>query len=133
MTQPAFHTPPPGGDGASLSDRPTVRYEGVRTPAGVVVVRVDDADRVRPLPARLDLRSHSPTGFEWGYSGSGPAQLALAILADTIGPQAAQDCYQRFKFEVVAGLAADRWELTRDAVLAWYLAFRTAQAGGASE
>lgn len=34
------------------------------------------------LPLRLDLYDHSPTGFEWGYSGSGPAQLALAILAD---------------------------------------------------
>jgi len=33
----------------------------------------------RPSPApRSDLRNHSPNGFEWGYSGSGPAQLALA-------------------------------------------------------
>lgn len=28
------------------------------------------------------LRNHSPDGFEWGYVGSGPAQLALAILLD---------------------------------------------------
>ena len=33
--------------------------------------------RVEPS---LVLRRHSPTGFEWGYGGSGPAQLALAIL-----------------------------------------------------
>lgn len=26
------------------------------------------------------LRHHSPTGFEWGYEGSGPADLALNIL-----------------------------------------------------
>ena len=25
---------------------------------------------------------HSPTGFEYGYAGSGPADLALSILAD---------------------------------------------------
>ncbi len=25
-------------------------------------------------------RIHSPNGFSWGYSGSGPSQLALAIL-----------------------------------------------------
>ena len=25
---------------------------------------------------------HSPTGFEWGYLGSGPADLALSLLAD---------------------------------------------------
>lgn len=35
-----------------------------------------------PLPLRLDLANHSPTGFEYGFGGSGPAQLALAILAD---------------------------------------------------
>jgi len=35
---------------------------------------------------RLEIRKHSD-GFEWNYSGSGPAQLALAILADFIGPK----------------------------------------------
>src|SRR5262245_22144387 len=35
-----------------------------------------------PLPLCLELRNHSPTGFEWGYGGSGPAQLALALLVD---------------------------------------------------
>jgi hypothetical protein len=28
---------------------------------------------------------HSPTGMEWGYLGSGPADLALSILADWFG------------------------------------------------
>ena len=28
---------------------------------------------------------HSPTGFSWGYGGSGPADLALSILADHLG------------------------------------------------
>ncbi len=37
---------------------------------------------LRPLGPRLDLANHSPDGFSWGYGGSGPAQLALAILAD---------------------------------------------------
>ena len=26
-----------------------------------------------PLPPRLDLANKSPSGFEWGYGGSGPA------------------------------------------------------------
>jgi len=34
------------------------------------------------LPMRLDLVNHSPSGFEWSYGGSGPAQLALTLLAD---------------------------------------------------
>jgi hypothetical protein len=37
-----------------------------------------------PLPPRLDLFNHSPAGFDWGYGGSGPAQLALAMLADAL-------------------------------------------------
>ena len=43
---------------------------------------------------RLDLREHSMTGFEWGFAGSGPAQLALAILADTIGDEPALHVYR---------------------------------------
>ena len=74
----------------------------------------------RPLSLRLDLYNHSPTGFEWGYCGSGPAQLALAILADYLGnDQEALEFYQRFKWAVVAGLPG-RWTLTGrdiDAVL----------------
>jgi hypothetical protein len=48
----------------------------------------------RPLPMRLDLWNHSPTGFEFGYGGSGPAQLALAILADCCGDELAVTYHQ---------------------------------------
>ncbi|MBY0460872.1 MAG: hypothetical protein K2V38_26430, partial [Gemmataceae bacterium] len=59
------------------------------------------------------LRAHSPTGFEWGYGGSGPAQLALALAADVLGDdRAALAAYQRLKFRVVARLPADGWQLT---------------------
>ena len=34
------------------------------------------------LAASLKIVNHSPTGFCWGYAGSGPAQLSLAILLD---------------------------------------------------
>lgn len=119
----------PRGDGASLSDRPTARYAAVRLASGTTVVREDDAGRVFPLPLRTDLRSHSPTGFEWGYGGSGPAQLALAVLADAIGAEKALDCYQRFKFEVVAKLGHDGWGLSREDVLGWYRGFIARSAG----
>jgi hypothetical protein len=56
------------------------RYEGSRT-WNATLVTVDS----NPLNLRLDLRNHSPSGFEWGYGGSGPAQLALALLADCLG------------------------------------------------
>lgn len=47
----------------------------------MVLVRSSEED-ARPLSPRSDLVNHSPSGFNWGYGGSGPAQLALAILAD---------------------------------------------------
>ncbi len=65
------------------------------------------------LPLRLDLRNHSPTGVEWGYGGSGPAQLALALAADVLGDDdRAQEVYQRLKFSVVGGLPHEGWVLT---------------------
>ncbi len=51
-------------------------YKGIRD-GGNAQVTVDGA----PLPPRNDLANHSPDGFGWGYSGSGPSQLALAVLA----------------------------------------------------
>ena len=36
-----------------------------------------------PKPSQK-IWNHSPTGFEWGYGGSGPAQLALALLLDYV-------------------------------------------------
>jgi hypothetical protein len=32
---------------------------------------------------------HSPAGMEWGYAGSGPADLARSLLIDALGPAAA--------------------------------------------
>jgi hypothetical protein len=89
-------------------------YRGTRTVQGCNVT-VEDDGVVRPLAPRLDLRSHSPTGFEWGYGGSGPAQLALALAADLLGDDGrVQNVYQRLKFKVVGGLPRDGWVLTED-------------------
>lgn len=76
---------------------------------GNVIVTVND----NSLKERQDLRDHSQTGFEWGFGGSGPAQLALALLADHLGDdQRALALYQEFKFQVVAALPAAWWKLT---------------------
>lgn len=65
----------------------------------------EHATRPHPLPLRLDLRNHSPTGFAWGYNGSGPAQLSLALLAHATGDdEIALEFYQRFKDRVIARL-----------------------------
>ena len=92
------------------------RYEGTRTKTGSIVT-VDG----EPLELRLDLRNHSPDGFDWGYGGSAPAQLALAILAHHLADaEEALNLYQRFKWAVIAELPKKHWILTGseiDAVL----------------
>jgi hypothetical protein len=85
-----------------------IRYEGCRTKAGPIVTVNGE-----PLDTRQDLYNHSPDGFEWGYPGSGPAQLALAILADHLGDdEQAINLHQRFKWAVVAKLPERKWTLT---------------------
>jgi hypothetical protein len=69
------------------------------------VVRIEPDGTETPLDPRHDLACHSPDGFQWGYGGSGPAQLALALVADATGDdKLALRTYQRFKFEIVTGL-----------------------------
>jgi len=90
-------------------------YEG-RREGYAVLVTVNG----HPLNPRLDLWNHSPTGFEWGYGGSGPAQLALALLADHLSDdRQALDIYQRFKWAVVAGLPKKRWTLSGHEIDQW--------------
>ncbi|MBI3418195.1 MAG: hypothetical protein HY043_23135 [Verrucomicrobia bacterium] len=84
------------------------RYEGKRS-YGQCFVTVNGC----ALDPRFDLRFHSPDGFEWGYGGSGPAQLALALLADHLAnAEQALALYQSFKFKVIAGLPREGWTLT---------------------
>ena len=88
------------------------QYAG-RREGYAAIVTVDG----RRLNSRLDLWNHSPSGFEWGYGGSGPAQLALAILADHCGnDEQALNFYQRFKWAVIAELPYRGWTLTSDQI-----------------
>jgi hypothetical protein len=71
------------------------------------------------LPARLDLRKHSPAAFAWGC-GSAPAQqLALALLADALGDdRRAIALYQDFKFRCIAQLPSC-WIMSRSRIMAY--------------
>lgn len=94
-------------------------YKGYRGNNGATVIITRDGVECGKLRERWDLRNHSPDGFEWGYGGSGPAQLALALCADVLrDDEAAMEIYQDFKFKVIAGLDRDRFTLSEGAVMA---------------
>ncbi len=83
-----------------------------------VLVLEDGAPR--PLALRSDLRTYSPQGFEWAYGSNGPAQLALAILADVTGDDAyALRHHHWFKLEVISTLPPTGWKLTERQIMAW--------------
>ena len=104
---------------------PTPRgYAGRRHADGTTVTRPDGSPL--ELEPSLEVWRHSPSGFEWGFSGSGPAQLALALLLDHTGdPVMAQAHYQRFKADVVARWRDKEWRLDPNEIDAW-LAVHTA-------
>ena len=81
-------------------------------------MRIVEHGDARGLPHRLDLANHS-AGFEWGYGGSGPSQLALAILADALDhDNLAQKLHQQFKWRVIAPLPRDQpWQISQRRVL----------------
>ena len=109
-----------------------VFYRGTRICQEAQVKRVEGLE-ARDLPWRLDLRNHSPTGLEWGYGGSGPSQLALALLADAVEDDFACQWHQAFKWAVVAGLPYEGWRLSLAEVREWSQRRRAEQPGtGAS-
>src|SRR6188472_924887 len=60
-----------------------------------------NGNRLRPERSQA-VRNHSPGGFSWGYLGSGPAQLALAILLEcNVDEEDAQRVYQDFKEQFI--------------------------------
>jgi len=98
---------------------------------------------VNGRPLRHVVR-HSPTGMEWGYGGSGPADLALSILTDYFGRCRSRPIrgslrgigeiarlvdnaivdklYQQFKWDVIAGLPREGWRLTGEQIASWLAA-----------
>jgi hypothetical protein len=67
----------------------------------------------------LKVRNHSPDGFAFGYGGSGPAQLALAILLRESDRATAEKLYQAFKFQVISRFESEGFKLTSEEVRAW--------------
>lgn len=120
-------------------------YVGVRIYGRTVVEVVFDDGHREKLPHRVIC--HSPSGFDWGYGGSGPAELALNILVDALEDRArctvckgktryrggmCPGCrglgiadevwraHQEFKWTWIAGLPERSWSIALVDVLEWW-------------
>jgi hypothetical protein len=72
------------------------------------------------LPERsLQVRNHSPTGFAWGYGGSGPAQLALALLLELTTEEMALLWYQDVKWQIIAKLPQTDFTLDSQEIISF--------------
>jgi hypothetical protein len=96
-------------------------YQGIpeRTNCGGFIV-LKNGKLLSPKPSQK-LVNHSPDGFNWGYGGSGPAQLALALLLDVSGDRdKALANYQKFKWEKIAKLAGGQpWDISAWEIEKW--------------
>ena len=92
----------------------------LRWPQVVHAYAVDGAGAERPV--RHHVR-HSPTGFETGYEGSGPAELAQCLLLDYFNLHKLAEVrdrdplpvsYQEFKRQFIASIPRETREHTID-------------------
>ena len=70
---------------------------------GDIILKRDAAGNVVTNVAQKIVQ-HSPNGFEWGYGGSGPAELALNILTIFTDQRTADELHQIFKWDYIAKL-----------------------------
>lgn len=73
------------------------------------------------LRTSLKVKNHSPTGFSWGYFGSGPSQTALAILLECVDKKTALTHYQQYKEEVISKVPQEQEVLvvSKESVQEW--------------
>ena len=70
----------------------------------------------------LNPWKYGSDGFAWGYSGTGPSALALAILHDATDDRAwaeERGRYHQFKEAFIATLNDGPWTIESAAVLFW--------------
>ena len=78
----------------------------------------------------MHISTRNTRGFDWGYGGAGPDDLATSILADAAGTRAVLQYSGAYLDEVVRHLPRDvnpgrdadfttEWEIPEEDVLAW--------------
>ena len=91
------------------SNHPADHYAGGRTIDGLCVTVNGKA-----LPTFDDLVTYSKGGFEWGYEGAEPLQLAFALLYSRLRDvEAACELAPVLMKHIVANLA-NEWDISGD-------------------
>lgn len=92
---------------------------------GTILVSDGNMEGELAIEPSLRVANHSPTGFAWGYPGSGPAQTALAILLDyTKDPEKSDFLHQQFKFDFIATMPDEGGKITGAEIDEWLKAKR---------
>lgn len=102
-------------------------YRGLRLPDGTAKVEAGKLTaNARPPMREVEplkhLVRHSPDGYNWGYGGSGPSDLARSIIGDTMGTDSPPaHVYQQFKGKVIASFDPTKgWRLTSYEILEFF-------------
>lgn len=111
-------------------------YVGQRPPDDIGDCRVVVLTAENEEKALHHVELHSPTGYEWGYGGSGPADLALSILADHFGERPDREAldtghglmcwryHQAFKWDIVSHFPHAGWRLTTEQIAQWVAMYK---------
>jgi hypothetical protein len=101
--------------------------------AGITCWRAPDGTAISSVPQRHV--HYAPMGFDWGFGGSGAADLALNVLAlflplapeatgvalwdgSTVG-EAAWALHQEFKYDLIATLPRSGGHITAETIRTW--------------
>lgn len=124
---------------AALPERPEIEPAFGEGSEYLVIRRTEDTDNPRAAALETNVVrtviQHSPTGFEIGYGGSGPADLALNVMAalvpvgtDSMEPvrcfrgecsRRAWELHQAFKEAFLAGMDARGESIPAEVIREW--------------
>lgn len=84
---------------------------------GLVCHRGPDGQATANVPHSWVM--HSPDGFEWGYGGSGPADLALNALLMVTDRKNAERLHQYFKSDLIATIPSEGGTVSYQVIKEW--------------
>lgn len=108
-------------------------YQGRRVPSVIVLVIDEATKKSRTLnPCHSQAISNHSMEFNWGFQGSGPSQLALALLLDAIentpvdqrpsnepADALAARWHLAFLNDFVSNWGEDHFRISRNEILGW--------------